>query len=273
MLSDGLKSPHCKLEQLRLSGCQVSEEGCVSLASALSSNPVHLRELDLTKNHPGPTGVKLLSALQKDPHSRLEMLRLKPAGPQWLRPLIKHFHEFTFDLNTANRFLQVSNDCKKASHVKEEQPYPDHRDRFVSCPQLLCSSGVSSQCYWEVEWTGVVLIAMSYKDTQRRGNSSVCGFGLGEQSWSLSSSEGCYAVTHKGKRTTLPYSTSPSGRVAVYVDFQVGALTFYAVSSDELVHLHTFNSSFTQPLYPAFQLLFGSSVTLCDLMSEEVPYL
>uniref|UniRef100_A0AAQ4RH98 Uncharacterized protein n=1 Tax=Gasterosteus aculeatus aculeatus TaxID=481459 RepID=A0AAQ4RH98_GASAC len=31
----------------RLSGCLITEEGCASLASALSSNPSHLKELDL----------------------------------------------------------------------------------------------------------------------------------------------------------------------------------------------------------------------------------
>uniref|UniRef100_A0A3Q0T521 Uncharacterized protein n=1 Tax=Amphilophus citrinellus TaxID=61819 RepID=A0A3Q0T521_AMPCI len=36
-----------------LSGCLITEEGCTSLASALSSNPSHLRELDLSYNHPG----------------------------------------------------------------------------------------------------------------------------------------------------------------------------------------------------------------------------
>ncbi|KAL7373756.1 hypothetical protein ABVT39_014157 [Epinephelus coioides] len=55
LLSDGLKSSHCKLEILSLSGCLITEEGCVSLASALSSN------------HPGDSGVKLQSAGLKDP--------------------------------------------------------------------------------------------------------------------------------------------------------------------------------------------------------------
>uniref|UniRef100_A0A8C5B0V4 NACHT domain-containing protein n=1 Tax=Gadus morhua TaxID=8049 RepID=A0A8C5B0V4_GADMO len=53
LLSAGLGSPHCTLETLSLSGCLVTQEGCVSLASALSSNPSHLRELDLSYNHPG----------------------------------------------------------------------------------------------------------------------------------------------------------------------------------------------------------------------------
>uniref|UniRef100_A0A668AV96 Uncharacterized protein n=1 Tax=Myripristis murdjan TaxID=586833 RepID=A0A668AV96_9TELE len=46
----------------QLSGCLVTEEGCAALASALSFNPSHLRELDLSYNHPGDLGVKLLSA-------------------------------------------------------------------------------------------------------------------------------------------------------------------------------------------------------------------
>ncbi|XP_049326027.1 NACHT, LRR and PYD domains-containing protein 12 isoform X4 [Astyanax mexicanus] len=75
LLSAGLKSSHCKLEILRLSGCLVTEEGCSSLASALSLNPSHLKELDLTYNHPGESGVNLLSARLQDPHCSLETPR------------------------------------------------------------------------------------------------------------------------------------------------------------------------------------------------------
>ncbi|XP_039902732.1 ribonuclease inhibitor-like [Simochromis diagramma] len=57
LLSEGLKSPHCTLETLSLSGCLITEGGCTSLASALSSNPSHLRELDLSYNHPGDSGM------------------------------------------------------------------------------------------------------------------------------------------------------------------------------------------------------------------------
>ena len=61
----------------RLSGCMVTEEGCSYLASALSENPSHLKELDLSYNHPGDTGVKLLSARLEDPHCRLDTLRYR----------------------------------------------------------------------------------------------------------------------------------------------------------------------------------------------------
>uniref|UniRef100_A0A671UH45 NACHT domain-containing protein n=1 Tax=Sparus aurata TaxID=8175 RepID=A0A671UH45_SPAAU len=75
LLSAELKSPHCVLETLRLSGCLITEEGCTSLASALDSNPSHLRELDLSYNHPGDSGVKQLSARLEDPGCRLDTLR------------------------------------------------------------------------------------------------------------------------------------------------------------------------------------------------------
>uniref|UniRef100_A0A3Q0SP37 SPRY-associated domain-containing protein n=1 Tax=Amphilophus citrinellus TaxID=61819 RepID=A0A3Q0SP37_AMPCI len=80
LLASGLKVQHCKLETLRLSGCLITEEGCSSLASALSSNPFHLRELDLSYNHPGDSAVKLLSSGVKDPRWSLKTLRYRAAA-------------------------------------------------------------------------------------------------------------------------------------------------------------------------------------------------
>lgn len=58
-----------------LSGCQITEKGCPSLASALTSNPIHLQELDLNYNHLGDFGAMLLTAKLEDPQCRLEALR------------------------------------------------------------------------------------------------------------------------------------------------------------------------------------------------------
>ena len=59
----------------RLSGCLITEEGCASVASALSSNPSHLRELEMSNNNFQDSGVKLLSARLESPHCTLETLR------------------------------------------------------------------------------------------------------------------------------------------------------------------------------------------------------
>uniref|UniRef100_A0A8C1IJG6 NACHT domain-containing protein n=1 Tax=Cyprinus carpio TaxID=7962 RepID=A0A8C1IJG6_CYPCA len=60
---------------VRLSGCMVTEKGCHYVSSALSSNPSHLRELDLSYNHPGDSGVKLLSEKLEDSNCSLDKLK------------------------------------------------------------------------------------------------------------------------------------------------------------------------------------------------------
>ncbi|XP_042082512.1 NACHT, LRR and PYD domains-containing protein 5-like isoform X1 [Haplochromis burtoni] len=74
LLCVGLGSPHCMLETLRLSGCQITGTGFTSLATALRSNPSYLKELDLSYNHPGDSGMKLLSDQKEDPHVKLDIL-------------------------------------------------------------------------------------------------------------------------------------------------------------------------------------------------------
>ncbi|XP_074475945.1 protein NLRC3-like [Sebastes fasciatus] len=60
-----------------LSGCWISDTHCEVMASALKSNPSHLRELDLSDNNTlKDSGVKLLSADLESPNCRLETLRL-----------------------------------------------------------------------------------------------------------------------------------------------------------------------------------------------------
>ncbi|XP_052432941.1 NLR family CARD domain-containing protein 3 isoform X7 [Carassius gibelio] len=73
-LSDGLKDSHCKLERLKLRDCGVTGQGCAALASALKSNPEHLRELDLSENKLGSSEVQSLSDLKDDPDYKLSEL-------------------------------------------------------------------------------------------------------------------------------------------------------------------------------------------------------
>ncbi|XP_039671586.1 NLR family CARD domain-containing protein 3-like [Perca fluviatilis] len=209
VVSAGLKSQHCKLETLSLSGCLITEEGCTSLASALSVSPSHLRVLDLSYNHPGDSGVKLLSARREDPHCRLDTIldycgeqRLKPGPRKWAC-------ELTLDTNTVSTDLKLSDNNRKVTAERGRQPYPDHPERFDYWWQLLCRDGLTGRCYWEVERSGEVRVAVSYRGIGRRGGSEDCRFGGNDQSWSLfCSDEEGYSVWHNNIQTVLPLSSS-----------------------------------------------------------------
>ncbi|KAJ8259288.1 hypothetical protein COCON_G00183000 [Conger conger] len=114
LLSAGLEDPHCKLQRLGLSGCRVTQRGCDSLASALCSNPSHLRELDLRYNHPGDSGVRALSAAKLDTLTLLVEHggenRIKP-GPR------KYGCRLTLDPNTAHSLLSLFEGNRKSRSV------------------------------------------------------------------------------------------------------------------------------------------------------------
>ncbi|XP_036417268.1 NACHT, LRR and PYD domains-containing protein 12-like isoform X2 [Colossoma macropomum] len=265
LLSAGLKSSHCKLEILRLSGCMVTDESCSSLASALKSNPSHLRDLDLTYNHPGESGVKLLSDLLEDPHCKLEKLQVDHGGKIRMKPGLKKYAvHLTLDPNTVNSRLSLSERNRKVEDVGELQPYPDHPDRFDYCPQVLSVESLTGRCYWEVQWSGEVYISVSYRGIRRKGLSDDSGFGYNKHSWSLNCSNNRYSVYHNKQRTDLPAPSSPSKRVGVYLDWGSGTLSFYTISPNThtLTHLHTLTTTFTEPLYAGFWVY--DSVDLCD---------
>uniref|UniRef100_W5LWD8 NACHT domain-containing protein n=1 Tax=Lepisosteus oculatus TaxID=7918 RepID=W5LWD8_LEPOC len=75
LLSAALKDPNCKLTTLRMRDCELTERCCEDLASALQSQHSSLRELDLSHNNLGDSGVKLLSATLRDPNCKLATLR------------------------------------------------------------------------------------------------------------------------------------------------------------------------------------------------------
>ncbi|KAM4635237.1 protein NLRC3-like [Polymixia lowei] len=271
LLSAGLGSPHCRLETLRLSGCLLTEEGCASLASALSSNPSHLRELDLSYNHTGDSGVKLLSAGLEDPHWRLKTLGVDHGGVWTLKSgLRKYACELTLDPNTAHINLSLSEGNRKVTEVEEKQPYPDHPERFDHFKQVLCREGLTGRCYWEVERRGLVYVGVTYRGIRRRGEGDDCLLGRNNKSWSLVCADDRYTAWHNQSGTDMRLRPCGSNRVGVYLDWSAGTLSFYRISSDTLTHLHTFHSTFTEPLYPGFKFRVGfewteSSVFLCQI--------
>ncbi|KAJ8332057.1 hypothetical protein SKAU_G00429660 [Synaphobranchus kaupii] len=265
-LSAGLEDPHCKLQRLGLSGCRVTQTGCDSLASALRSNPSHLRELDLRYNHPGDSGMRVLSAVQLDTLTLLVdhggEIRLNPGLRKYAVPL-------TLDPNTVHDELSLSEGNRKVIWGNE-QPYPDHPERFTQFQQVLCREPLSERSYWEVEWTGEKggkwpWIAVAYKSLGRKGRGHYSWFGHNDQSWCLCCSRLKYSAGHNKIYTDIPTTPPVLSRVGVYLDWQAGTLSFYSFSPDTPTHLHTFHNTFTKPLYPGFRVPKGNSVSLCTL--------
>ncbi|ROL53435.1 Stonustoxin subunit beta [Anabarilius grahami] len=175
----------------------------------------------------------------------------------------KYSHQFTLDLNTVNKNLHLSERNRAITGTNTKQSYPDHPDRFDHHLQVLCRESVCGRCYWEIEWSRSVFISVSYKSISRKGSGDECVFGYNDQSWSLYCSSSSYSFRHNNIRTELPVE-SISRRIGVYVDHSEGTLSFYSVSGDTMILIHTVQTTFTQPLYPGFRLYYtGSSVELC----------
>ncbi|KAJ8353019.1 hypothetical protein AAFF_G00121150, partial [Aldrovandia affinis] len=183
--------------------------------------------------------------------------------PRTREDFLQYSCELTLDPNTANRYLRLSEGNREVTCVRQNQPYPDHPERFDGRPQVLCREGLSGRCYWEAEWSGEgVAIDISYKEISRKGGGDDCRLGYNDKSWRLACSPSrCYFM-HNKEITELP--APPSSRIGVYLDHRAGGLSFYNVS-DTMTLLHRVKSKFTQPLHPGFGLDLHSSVKLCDL--------
>ncbi|XP_038126977.1 uncharacterized protein LOC119773864 isoform X2 [Cyprinodon tularosa] len=270
LLSAGLGNSKCQLESLRLACCGITAEGCASLASALKSNPSHLRELDLSYNYPGESGMMVLLERLKDPKCRLEILNLDQNEEHWVRPqlLNKYACNLTFDINTANEHLILSECGRQVTLTEEKQTYPDHPDRFECRGQVLCREALSGRCYWEVEWTACgVNVGVAFKNVKRKGwDAEIL---RSDETWLFYnySSRG-FSFQHRHQAVFLPlpfidvkaFLARPM-RLGIFLDSTAGILCFYWLSDDTRTLLHTFHSTFTEPVYPVFSTL-GGSLTL-----------
>uniref|UniRef100_A0A8B9H1F7 B30.2/SPRY domain-containing protein n=1 Tax=Astyanax mexicanus TaxID=7994 RepID=A0A8B9H1F7_ASTMX len=248
----------------------VTEEGCSSLALALKSNPSHLRELDLTYNNPGETGVELLSDLLEDPNCALQNLQVEHRGKIWMKPGLKKYAcALTLDQNTIHPCLTLSEGNRKAKRSWEYQMYPEHPDRFDNIKQVLSVESLTGRCYWEAEWDGRgAAMTVSYKGIARKDFGLKSLFGAWNQSWSLEGFINAdYALWHNCHLTPISTPPSPSHRMGVFLDWAAGTLSFYNISpsSDTPIHIHTIHHTFTEPVHAGFRLRSNSSVCLCNI--------
>ncbi|XP_028434467.1 stonustoxin subunit beta-like [Perca flavescens] len=183
------------------------------------------------------------------------------------RDLIWYACDLNLDPNTINGSLTLSEGNKKA-RSGAKQSYPHHPERFATHPQVLCKESLSGQHYWEVEWSQSsiqsVYVAVAYSTIDRKTQHLNGMFGYNAVSWTLGQKSSVplrvIRAFHNGKivKQFLPPSDGCS-IVGVYLDWPAGTLSFYRVSSNTLKHLYTFHTTFTEPVYPGFWVLYKSN--------------
>ncbi|KAM5124946.1 LOW QUALITY PROTEIN: uncharacterized protein ACMZJ9_022588 [Mantella aurantiaca] len=155
--------------------------------------------------------------------------------------------DILLDENTAHNNLHISDDRKTVSRSDINQNRLKTPERFQDCPQVLSSRIFSSgRHYWEVDVGGSDgwRVGMCYPSIDRRGEQSLIG--RNKKSWGLFRNNNQYLVRHDNK-IRLPANIS-SNRVRIDLDYEAGQISFYDLC-DPIRHLHTFTTTFTEPLH------------------------
>ncbi|KAL7851789.1 hypothetical protein SRHO_G00175740 [Serrasalmus rhombeus] len=256
LLSTGLKHPNCILQNLGLSGCMITKVGCSSLASALKSNPSHLRWLDLSYNHPGESGEKLLSARLKDPCGKLNMLRLDHGDRSRITPgHWKYYQELHMGYTQSDLTcspegkgvirLPVFSEFLCYDSDDEEKKEPEKWATVQSREQL-----TGGRFYWELEWTGMVSVGVSDKVfLGKRLKLLVHQFEFQYPYYAMHNAEDYSTFVHE-----VTMNTPITQRIGLLLDWSAGTLSFYSISPEGESHLYTFHTKFTKPMYATFEL-------------------
>ncbi|XP_036413665.1 NACHT, LRR and PYD domains-containing protein 12-like [Colossoma macropomum] len=275
LLSTGLKHPNCILQNLGLSGCMITVGGCSSLALALKSNPFQLRELDLSYNHPGELGEKLLSSRLEDRHCKLETLRLDHAGHSRITAGLWKYYQ---DLNMGNEEENLTCSPNRKGVVwlpVPEVPFYDYYDsdgeenkepvkwaKVRAREQL-----IGGRFYWELEWTGMVYVGVT-----DRGKLYGKLLELILQPYPSP-----YFAVHTDTcqtKSISAISVPKPERIGILLDWPAGTLSFYSVSSQGVGHLYTFHTKFKNPMYPLFGLnhqMFGNRAPSVIIATPDSP--
>ncbi|XP_069000762.1 tripartite motif-containing protein 16 isoform X1 [Embiotoca jacksoni] len=200
------------------------------------------------------------STLREEPKKREEQKTREE--PETRQDFLKYSCQLILDVNSIHPNLHLSEGNRTATMKNEPKDYPAHPDRFDHWQQVLCRDSVTgTRCYWEVNWKGTEIdVAVTYRGIRRKGNTNDCSLGWNDKSWSLYCSDSKFSFVHNNKSKDIP--APMSSRIGVYLDYAAGTLAFYSVS-ESMRLLHKVQTTFTEPLYPAFSVWgFGTSVRL-----------
>ncbi|XP_076828211.1 uncharacterized protein LOC143474594 [Brachyhypopomus gauderio] len=214
--------------------------------------------------------------------------------PKTRADFLRYACPLTLDPNTVNCWLELNMERRAVTRESSfcsfsdapkvgpaPRPYAPHPRRFDYQGQVLCREPLfGRRFYWEVE--GECLrgtVAVCYGRIPRKENSYLDDLTNSSMAWSaecLGPFQPCYVrhaaqVIEKFVDTGFAYELGKDGKklptkLAVFLDHPAGLLSFYLVSRQEsLVHMYTFRTTFTEPLYVGLKPVPGCTLSLCSL--------
>ncbi|XP_049609335.1 nuclear factor 7, ovary isoform X2 [Syngnathus scovelli] len=164
--------------------------------------------------------------------------------------------DVTLDANTNHPWLSLSVDNRQVQEGLSEADLPYSSQRFDSWPCVLAWEGYSrGRHYWEVDIAknGYWRVGLAAVDSRRHGRFPMnpeTGF------WCL------WRSTHQFYACTKPETVLPAGlvprRMGVYLDYEVGQVSFY--NAESKTHIYTFTGKFKGKVYPLFAPFDGRTL-------------
>ncbi|XP_032399884.1 E3 ubiquitin-protein ligase TRIM39 isoform X2 [Etheostoma spectabile] len=178
-----------------------------------------------------------------------------------IKKIMKYTVDVTLDPDSANPWLQLSQDRHQVRHLGAWQDLPDNPDRFDTVVIVLGRNGFTSgRHYWEVQvgdkddW----YMGVARSSVNRKGRISVS---TTQGYWALAMKKGQGYRVSTSPPIVLPLDPKPK-RVGVYVDYEEGQVSFYDVKAR--THIYTFKDTFMEKILPFFYLY------CCDKASDTI---
>ncbi|XP_040038674.2 E3 ubiquitin-protein ligase TRIM39 isoform X2 [Gasterosteus aculeatus] len=178
-----------------------------------------------------------------------------------IKKILKYKADVTLDADSANPWLQLSQDRRQVRHLGAWQDLPDRPERFDTVVIVLGREGFSSgRHYWEVQvgdkddW----YMGVARSSVNRKGRISISTT-HGYWALAMKKGHGYRASTCPPEPLALP---ARPRRVGVYVDYEEGQVSFYDVKAR--AHIYTFKDEFREKILPFFYLY------CCDKASDTI---
>ncbi|XP_030193640.1 E3 ubiquitin-protein ligase TRIM39 isoform X1 [Gadus morhua] len=176
-----------------------------------------------------------------------------------IKKLGKYTADLTLDPDTANPWLQLSQDRRQVRHLGAWQDLPDTPHRFDTVVIVLGREGFAAgRHYWEVavgekdDW----YLGVARSSVKRKGRIAVS---VAQGYWALAMKKGQEYRVSTAPPSLVTLDPRPK-RVGVYVDCEEGQVSFYDAKARK--HIYTFWDTLGEKVFPFFYLY------CCDKASD-----